>query len=392
MPFPRLGCGADAEEASPRHEDRLCLGRRAPSTRATTLDRIHAAMLLQVGGHANALRMLIASERDRSPDFLRLASALSALYPRGSQEKRTLDDMLLGSAELTLELITSRDESFRVFKAFESAFTADANVIPDCRLGWSGGNVQADVYWHEVAGIWGVFRKAPLQTRHKGGNRFWNCFGVSEPRPDSTLSITVEINPPHRGENRRTAGVFLRDGVGRNYVGHSGRIGGGRPGVGLKAFRSYADSLPWREIRTPNGVREIAACGPLQNGQLFETLGLFIHTVAGFKEFVANRQSYESSKSRGNFRSAERTLISDAELLDRITVRADVFGGKPIIRDMRVAVEHVLGMLAAGDTSETILREYPNLVREDIRACLYFAHRSMAGEHVHDRVPVRDAS
>ena len=42
-------------------------------------------------------------------------------------------------------------------------------------------------------------------------------------------------------------------------------------------------------------------------------------------------------------------MTTDTDLLDRITVRADVFGGKPIIRDMRIAVEHVLGMLAAGD-------------------------------------------
>ena len=51
--------------------------------------------------------------------------------------------------------------------------------------------------------------------------------------------------------------------------------------------------------------------------------------------------------------------MTENELLKRITVRAHVFGGKPIIRDMRIAVEHVLGMLAAGDTAETILREYP---------------------------------
>ena len=62
---------------------------------ATALDRVHAAMLLQASGHANALRALIAAEQDRSPDFLRLANALSALYPRGSQEKRLLDAMLL---------------------------------------------------------------------------------------------------------------------------------------------------------------------------------------------------------------------------------------------------------------------------------------------------------
>jgi hypothetical protein len=62
---------------------------------ATTLDRIHAAMLLQANGRTNALRALIKSEQDRGPDFLRLANALSALYPKQSEEKRLLDAMLL---------------------------------------------------------------------------------------------------------------------------------------------------------------------------------------------------------------------------------------------------------------------------------------------------------
>ena len=62
---------------------------------ATVLDRVHAAMLLQANGHANALRALVGAEQDRGPEFLRLANALSALYPRGSQEKRLVDAMLL---------------------------------------------------------------------------------------------------------------------------------------------------------------------------------------------------------------------------------------------------------------------------------------------------------
>ncbi len=49
----------------------------------------------QAGGQANALRALIKSEQDRGPDFLRLANALSALYPTGGEEKRLLDAMLL---------------------------------------------------------------------------------------------------------------------------------------------------------------------------------------------------------------------------------------------------------------------------------------------------------
>ncbi|MEM3086213.1 MAG: DUF1156 domain-containing protein [Halobacteria archaeon] len=62
---------------------------------ATTLDRVHAAMLFQAGGQAAALRELVAQETARGPEFLRLANALSALYPKESEEKRLLDAMLL---------------------------------------------------------------------------------------------------------------------------------------------------------------------------------------------------------------------------------------------------------------------------------------------------------
>ena len=85
-------------------------------------------------------------------------------------------------------------------------------------------------------------------------------------------------------------------------------------------------------------------------------------------------------------------MTTEDELIKRITVRADVFGGKPIIRGMRISVEHVLGMLAAGDTAQEILREYPFLEPEDVQACLLFAHRSVAGERVHERMPIREAS
>ena len=64
---------------------------------ATTLDRIHAAMLLQASGRSQALRNLLRAEQERGPDFLRLANALTALYPRGSEEKRLLDAMLLAA-------------------------------------------------------------------------------------------------------------------------------------------------------------------------------------------------------------------------------------------------------------------------------------------------------
>ena len=72
--------------------------------------------------------------------------------------------------------------------------------------------------------------------------------------------------------------------------------------------------------------------------------------------------------------------MTETELLSRIQVNPQIFGGKPIIRGLRIAVEHILGMLAAGDTPERVLQEYPFLEPEDIRACLVFAYRSMGGE------------
>jgi hypothetical protein len=90
MPPPIMSRGKRKKVAEPVSDEELKSHRGV-----TTLDRVHAAMLLQAGGRTNALRALLKSEQDRGPDFLRLANALSALYPKDSEEKRLLDAMLL---------------------------------------------------------------------------------------------------------------------------------------------------------------------------------------------------------------------------------------------------------------------------------------------------------
>ena len=74
--------------------------------------------------------------------------------------------------------------------------------------------------------------------------------------------------------------------------------------------------------------------------------------------------------------------MSETDLLTRITFNPQVFGGKPIVRGRRLAVEHVLGMLAAGDTAETLLAAYPWLEPDDIRACLLYARKVVAQERI----------
>jgi uncharacterized protein (DUF433 family) len=69
--------------------------------------------------------------------------------------------------------------------------------------------------------------------------------------------------------------------------------------------------------------------------------------------------------------------------LNRITVNNDVFGGKPCIRDLRFPVSRLLGLLASGETVESILESYPYLEKEDIRAALDYA-ALLADEQVID--------
>lgn len=66
-----------------------------------------------------------------------------------------------------------------------------------------------------------------------------------------------------------------------------------------------------------------------------------------------------------------------SSLISRITIEPDICNGKPTIRGKRIAVQTILEFLAAGDSHEEILYQYPILEEEDIKACLEFASKLM---------------
>ena len=74
--------------------------------------------------------------------------------------------------------------------------------------------------------------------------------------------------------------------------------------------------------------------------------------------------------------------MNKGELLGRINYNPKIFGGKAIIRGHRLAVEHVLGLLAAGHTFENVLDDFPWLERADIQACLLYAKRMVGNERM----------
>jgi uncharacterized protein (DUF433 family) len=73
--------------------------------------------------------------------------------------------------------------------------------------------------------------------------------------------------------------------------------------------------------------------------------------------------------------------MDEEELLKRITYNPEIFGGKAIIRGRRLAVEHILGMLAGGNTTDELLEHYDWLEREDVQACLLYAAKIVGHEY-----------
>jgi len=68
---------------------------------------------------------------------------------------------------------------------------------------------------------------------------------------------------------------------------------------------------------------------------------------------------------------------------DRIIINPAVLSGKPVIAGTRISVEFVVGLLAGGWSVEEVLAEHDHLTREDIVACLAYAHQLLADEKLY---------
>jgi len=88
----------------------------------------------------------------------------------------------------------------------------------------------------------------------------------------------------------------------------------------------------------------------------------------------------------GGLRDTQSRVIVEhmADILNRITSDPQIFGGKPIIRGMRVSVEMVVSLLAQGEDRDSILSDYPDLEADDIQACLAYAHAVIANDSLDD--------
>jgi len=179
-----------------------------------------------------------------------------------------------------LRVLTDAGEIKSAYKALALALKTKARKV-EAQIGWQHGTRKVTVHWHDRLRFWVALEPKLIP------NRYWIGFGLMDPKRHKLLQITCEANPPREGVDRRCAGVFVRDRAGNLMLGHTGKIGGGRVGIGKTAFlRGYSG----REIRAEwknrdHAVRsEVIVIGRIRGSNFLSEVSNFIVEVELFKQ------------------------------------------------------------------------------------------------------------
>ena len=133
-----------------------------------------------------------------------------------------------------LTAITDRKKIREAFDLLCSTFNSSRSVERFERyIRGRGFSEQAQVVWHPDGEIWALLLESHPTNRQ---NSFWCCYGLEYPKDCSILTPTLEINPPHEGIYLPCGGMFVRDVNDDNYLCHTGKIGGGKKGIGKMVF------------------------------------------------------------------------------------------------------------------------------------------------------------
>lgn len=150
------------------------------------------------------------------------------------------------------------------------------------RLGFRGAGSEEHTVRHNGR-IW--FHSFLLEDA--GERRYWNAFGIYKPGSD-TLNVVVEINVPVDDNKQLVAGFFgVEVGSGDSYLLHSGKIGGGRPGIGKEAFLAGSDLELVAVQYSAGEKRSGIAVGLLGDKMLPASIENFVTQVEKFKAAAA---------------------------------------------------------------------------------------------------------
>ncbi len=235
--------------------------------------------------------------------------------------------------------LTSKSEIAAAFKLLRTRLVSDA--VPLRRtIGFPGGHVEALLHWRATEEMWLHFNASNIE------NRYWCCYGVRDPSREHDLDIAVEINPPKEGFDRRIAGAFVVEPGGRVFLAHSGKIGGGKKGVGKDAFWNFYLGPTSATVSWPDREEtEVILIGEVRDPRLPQQIAAFVHEVARFKMAVA---SGSLASPLAAPRDAFSPEFEGTKTFNVNTVIESSCDHGPVVRSLKEALE-ALSIPAAND-------------------------------------------
>jgi hypothetical protein len=214
---------------------------------------------------------------------------------------------------MSLKPLTTRVETKKAFRSISRNLTRDCIQLVRF-VGWKGGRGKYRVYWNPRLRFWTLLRLLKRQQR------YWCCFGTKDATKFRGFSITGQINPPVSGFDRRVGGAFVSDGQGRVYIAHSGKIGGGRSGIGKSAFVAAYRSRNWQRVAWPDKKEtELIVIGRVDGAHLQDQIAHFVAEIDRFKKIAVTgersaRARHQKSRFSPDFSGRRKSYSTHAEI------------------------------------------------------------------------------
>lgn len=215
-----------------------------------------------------------------------------------------------------LTVITDRERIDIAQEQFVEAMKSALHFKAQRNLGFQGDNRTELVYYDDTIGLW-FASSEDIESL----NRYWNPLGTQTVSTHMCLNIKVEMNFSFELD-RRVAGIFLEDEDGKIFIGHRGKIGGGRHGIGKNAFMQYYKGSKGYVI-DGNTETEVLIISALTSPRLAENIKAFADSVEIFKKNVTNPhedEGFNSEPEKRNPYTVAETI--DSEMLHGSVVNA----------------------------------------------------------------------
>jgi hypothetical protein len=219
---------------------------------------------------------------------------------------------------MKLKILTDKNEIAKYQKYLKAKFISASSFTINGDVGYQGESASFKIHYLDKPNIWAAFDKL--------NNRYWNAFGINEPVRTTPNSIRSEINIPYDGLHG-AAGRLAKDYRNNVYLLHTGRIGGGQPGIGKTLFRKKYKGKIFK-IRINNKIEEFVNIDKLKSKSLIDKIGAFVWAVHSIK---TNKKIYPPTfEINKAIRQFKREFSGKKHYLNELSISAKCDHGKVV--------------------------------------------------------------